>query len=202
MLKKGNLNIKWKEDEAENSHWYDTIDFKKIATPPHIKKARGWRFDFASYENLHQKAMTIKERLPYLYTNENDVYKDAHYIGMYILERLITDDERYKEFDEIISITSNGDRKSLLKSFAREQFLKFYEEFVTGIISEEVLLEMMSKIASTITSEKIKRWFLDDCEMILTSDHEARKITGKLQKREYRERIAAAKERGLPAIDM
>ena len=201
-LKNGRLNVKWKEDEEENSHWYDTIDFSKLKTPPHIKNAKGWRFDFASYENLHQKAMTIKERLPYLYRNENDVSKDAHYIGMYILERLITDDERYKEFDKIISITSKDDKKSLLKLFAREQFLKFYEEYCTRVISEKVLLDMMEKIADTITSEKIKKWFLNDCEAILSSDHEAMKISRKLYKREERGRISDLKERNLTVIDV
>lgn len=199
-LKKGRIDTQWKTAEEENIHWYDTIDFSKLKTPPHIKNAKGWRFDFSSYENLHQKAMTIKERLPFLYKNENDVYKDAHYIGMYILERLIADDSRYREFDKIVSVTANGDRKSLLKVFAREQFLKFYEEYCKGIISEEVLTEMIGKIADTIESEKIKTWFLSDCEAILTSDHEAKKINGKFYQRKYRERIAEAKERGLSVI--
>lgn len=201
-LKKGTLNVTWADENGVvDTPWYDTIDYEKMKTPPHLgRNAKGWRFDFASYENLHQKAMEIKEKYPQCYKNENDVYKDAHYIGMYILERALSHNKKFKPFDDMIAVTSCDEEKGMIKAFARERFGQFFEQFCTGIISEEILEEMMLKIADVIPSKKIKEWFLDDCEKRLKNENEAQKIKGKIYMRKYREKVNEAREMGIGVV--
>ena len=201
MLKKGKIDAKWDNDTNNNEiYWLDTIDFTKLKTPPHLgTKARGWRFDFSSYENLHQKALTIWQKNPWDYKNCNDVYKDAHYIGMYILEKLTTDRPRYKVFDEILAASVDSDRESSIKSFARERFMKNFEEFSTGIITEECLLESVEKIKKVLP-DHLQGWFEKDCEATMESDYEVKRVQGVLKQRKYREKVKEAKEKGISVL--
>jgi hypothetical protein len=197
MLTKGEVNVSWKEKVEEDVKWFDTIDFSKLKTPPHLgKNAKGWRFDFSSYENLHQKALTIWQKNSWDYKNLNDVYKDAHYIGMYILEKIVADRPRYKVFDDILAASINRDRESSIKSFARERFMKSFEEFSSGIINEECLLEIAESIKNALP-EHMKGWFEEDCEATLESDYETRRVQGVVKQRKYREKIREAKERNI-----
>jgi hypothetical protein len=197
MLTKGEVNVSWKEKVEEDVKWFDTIDFSKLKTPPHLgKNAKGWRFDFSSYENLHQKALTIWQKNSWDYKNLNDVYKDAHYIGMYILEKIVADRPRYKVFDDILAASINRDRESSIKSFARERFMKSFEEFSSGIINEECLLEIAESIKNALP-EHMKGWFEEDCEATLESDYKTRRVQGVVKQRKYREKIREAKERNI-----
>jgi hypothetical protein len=200
-LKKGTVDVSWTDEKGvKDTPWYDTIDYEKMKTPPHLgRNAKGWRFDFSSYENLHQKAMEIKEKYPYLYKNENDVYKDAHYIGMYLLERVLCHNPKFEKFDRVLAMSSERDSDIVFKEFLQERFVKTYESFVKGIISESDLLETISEISSAL-HPPFKKWFEKFCDYLLSSDYEAKRVSGVLRQRDYREKIQEAKRIGMTVI--
>lgn len=200
-LKKGKIDVTWEDENGVKAvPWYDTIDYDKMKTPPHLgRNAKGWRFDFSSYENLHQKAMEIKEKYPYIYKNENDVYKDAHYIGMYILERALCHNPKFEKFDMVLAMSSDRDSDIIFKEFLQERFTKAYESFVRGIISESDLLETAEEISATL-QPPFKKWFEKFTEYLLQSDYEAKRVSGVLKQRDYRERIQEAKRIGIAMV--
>jgi hypothetical protein len=202
-LPKGRVDVAWKDEKTGNLTdvpWYDTIDYEKMRTPPHLgRNAKGWRFDFSSYENLHQKAMEIKERYPYYFKNENDVYKDDHYIGMYILERVLSHNNKFKKFDYILAMSCDIDSDIVFKEFLRDRFLKSFENYAKGIISEDDLLGIRETIISALPDDH-KKWFEEECERIMSGEYEANKISEKLRKQKYRGKVAEAYGRGLKVM--
>jgi len=190
MLTKGTENIKWVEGIYDGTdkpapkgekHWYEKTNFHDLGIVfcerPRGKSAK---IIFYAFAGLADKALEIRESAPYKFKHTGDVHRNAHYIGMYVLEQLYVRTKRNSEeenvFREALKM-SEGIRK---QENLREIFTKFYDGYVSGLTSYENLLEMISVISGQIKDEKLREWFEQDCEKVLANDAKFMKTKHKL----------------------
>jgi len=203
-LKKGIKNVRWKpensEDIKEKVKWYDTINYD-IFDPPKIpRSAKGTHVEFNTYADLGERVLEIKEACPSLFGHTNDVHRNAHYIGVFILECMYVKNKKFTLRDAIEEAIRPEVEMGRLKEFFREQFMKIFDQYATGIITVETLVEMAHKISDQIDSNDLREWFEKDCEAKINDAHEIVKSRNKIRMQKNRAAESLAKEMGISVL--
>jgi hypothetical protein len=198
MLTKGTKDVKWTEGVFEGTdkptpegekHWYEKTNFHDLGIVYCERpKGKSVKINFWAHAGLGDKALEIREAAPYKFKHTGDVNRNAHYIGMYILEQLFVKNKRNTEeenvFREALKMSEGVRRQENL----REIFVKFFDGYVSGLTSYEDLLEIISTISGQIKDKELKKWFEQDCEKILGNDLAFNKTKHKLKVAEGRSR--------------
>jgi len=204
MLKKGRKDVRWKEqplvDVKEKVKWYDTIDYETFDPPKIPRSAKGCHVEFNTYADLGERVLEIKEACPTMFGHTNDVHRNAHYIGTFILECMYVKNKKFTLRDAIEEAIRPEIELGRLKEFFREQFMKIFDQYATGIISVEVLVGMARKIADQIDSNDLREWFEKDCESKINDTHEIAKARNKIRMQRNRAAEIQAKEMGISVL--
>ena len=206
MLKSGEKDVKWTQEEFTGvdkpaakgeTKWYETINYDILDPPYCVRPKGGHRFEISSFANLQDKALEIKESAPWRFKHSGDVNRNAHYIGMYILEQLYIKSGKFSAMNDMEHKIAPFMENIKQKTFYRNYFERIFENYVTGIISADALIEAQDSIAKSIEDEGVKKWFNDDCIQKMSSETEIRKVKNRLSMREAR---GIAKEKGFSVV--
>ncbi len=198
MLTKGTKDVKWTGEIYDGTdkplpvgekHWYEKTDFHDLGIVfCERPKGKSIKIIFYAFAGLGDKALEIREAAPYKFKHQGDVHRNAHYIGMYILEQLYIKNKRNTEeenvFREALKMSEGVRRQENL----REIFTKFFDGYVSGLTSYESLSEIISTISGQIKDKELKEWFEKDCEKTLESDSKFTKTRHRLAVAEGRNR--------------
>lgn len=204
MLKKGTKNVRWKERDvvgnAEKIKWYDTINYETFDPPKIPRSAKGTHVEFNTYADLGERSLEIKEACPALFGHTNDVHRNAHYIGTFILECMYVKNKKFSLRDAIEEAIRPEVEMGQLKEFFRDQFMKLFDQYASGIISISSLVENARKISDQIDSNDLREWFEKDCEEKMNNAHEIVKSRNKIRMQKVRAIEYKAKEMGISVV--
>lgn len=182
------VSVESDEAKLEKSRWFDGLGKLDIPFVPR-PKGKGSRIDFFVYSNFPDMALEIKEAAPYKFKNTNDVHRNAHYIGMWILREIHVhncseEDEKMKNLCAMVD--ADDERATIQKRYLRERFMQEYEKCVEGLSSEKELDKYIRGILDRIEDPAIKEWFAGDVDSIVGSERAFGRVRNKLYMREYR----------------
>lgn len=193
MLPIGRKDVSWAEEvytgmdkpapEGER-HWYEKVDFHSIGIPFCIRPKGGRRIWFSVFSNMEDKALEIKESSFGKFKNTNDVNRNAHYIGMYVLEQMFVKNKKSSMEERIFNKMKNSTKFLHQQETLIEFFKEFYENYAKGCMRVEELQNHAVEIASEITDSKLKDWFVSYCDSLIDDRTNLKKVKDRMRKKD------------------
>lgn len=195
MLTKGTPDVKWSESDEPykgvdkklpdgEKHWYEKVMFNDLGIPFCERAPSSKRIYFSVYPRLEWKALEIKEASFGKFKTVPDVHRNAHYIGMYVLEQMFIRDKKDSIEERVFKKMKEPKKLIHQQETMRGFFEEFYESFAKGGISREELQDHAIAISDEITDPKLKEWFISYCDSVMESKESLRKIKDRLRKRD------------------
>ncbi len=182
----------WGEDkpaEKGKKHWYEEVDFSALDIPYCIRpKGKGLRIDFYTFANLFDKAMEIKESAPWKFRHTGDVNRNAHYIGMYILEQIFIKEKNHMMEERVYARIKESKKVFDKRGMLREQFRELFDKRAEGLLTQERLEQIALEIAGEVEDKDLQEWFISDCDSFMNSEINLTRARNKLRMREVRQR--------------
>lgn len=193
MLTKGTEDVKWSEGVyagADNpapegeKHWYERVDFHSLGIPFCMRPKGGPRIWFSVFGNMEYKAIEIKEASFGKFKSTNDVNRNAHYIGMYILEQMHVKNKKNGMVEKIFKKLEGPKQILHQQDILRTFYQEFYDSYVKGGLNKDELCDRAVEIATEILDPKLKEWFIEYCDSLIENKEILRKAKDRLRKKE------------------
>jgi hypothetical protein len=193
MLTKGTKDVKWTEENftgvdkpvpAGEQHWYEKADFHSLGIPFCVRPKGGNRIWFSVFGNMEDKALEIKEASYGKFKNSRDVNRNAHYIGMYILEQMYVKNKRSSMEERIFNKLKTSTRLLHQQDTLRDFFKEFYDSYAKGGLDKDELCDRAVEISTEISDPKLKEWFIGYCDSLVENREVLRKAKDRLRKKE------------------
>jgi len=188
MLKKGEIGARWEGiDKPEDKHWYEEIRWSDLDIPFCVRpKGKGERYNFYSFSNLQDKSMEIREAAPWKFRHTGDVHRNAHYIGMYILDQIYIKDKNNLVEEAVAKMMEDKLKITRKREYYRNAFRNYFEKFVLGLATEDDVHRAMEDLLEKIDDPELKEWFIKDCDTFMTNEGNYTRIKNKYRMKEAR----------------
>ena len=181
------------DSPQEERKWYDKIadlDLKMPYVPR--PKGKGARIDFYVESRFPDMALEIKEGNKRKYKNTNDVHREAHYLGMYII-RAIQVSKKRDDLGSVFHALEKSSQRDNVRQALRKEFVIRFESFCTGVISEREFNEDVRTMLEAIKTPKTREWLESEIEKIQSSTHAYDTLSARIRKQKSRANLRVVK---------
>ena len=182
------------EDELqEERKWYDKIadlDLKMPYVPR--PKGKGARIDFYVESRFPDMALEIKEGNKRKYKNANDVHREAHYLGMYII-RAIQASKKRDDLGSVFHALEKSSQRDNVRQALKKEFVTRFESFCTGVTSEREFNEDVRILLEAIKTPSTRVWLEHEIEAIKASAEVYDTLNARIRKQKSRANLRVIK---------